>query len=104
PRPGIDRPPHEVGVLSDVAEGLIETPEGLEGNAPDEEVAERDIVRGSDRAGARVPLVRRDPASDPGRREEQIRKTLGVRGAARPEVGTAYDLRRSAGAAASYKL
>ena len=89
---GVHRAADEVGVLADVAKALVEAAEALEGLAPYEEVAERDVVRRADRPAPRIPLVRRNPAADPGRGEQEVRQALGVRRVPRPQVRAADHL------------
>ena len=91
-RAAIQGPAHEVRVLPDVAEGLVEAAERLEGLAAHEEVAERDVVRRPDGAAPGIPLVRRHAAADPRRREKKVREALAPGRVARAGVRPAGDV------------
>src|SRR5215472_14308331 len=78
--------PDEIRVLSDITKGLIKTAERFEDFPAYEQIAERDVMRRSDRAGAGPALVGRDAATDPRRREQQIRDPLSVGGVDRAEI------------------
>src|SRR5262249_56977866 len=76
----------EISVLPDITKGLVKTDERLEDFPAYEQIAERDVMRRSDGAGAGSALVRRDAAANPRRRQQQIRNSLSVGSIGGPQI------------------